>query len=92
MPLKKSGFKSSQQSEVVVEATADESTAPQIAGVSAGAGISLASLRRFWAVAARWNSSRAPFGPHNRTRSGFRMRLRWANSISIFLRSRREVT
>src|SRR4051794_40439848 len=32
---------------------------PQIAEV--GAGISIASLRRFWAVAARWNSSRAPF-------------------------------
>lgn len=26
-------------------------------------GMSLASLPRFWAAAARWNSSRAPFGP-----------------------------
>src|ERR1700720_2660332 len=32
---------------------------PQVAGIDAGAGISMASLRRFWAVAARWNSSRA---------------------------------
>ena len=28
-----------------------------------GIGISFASLRRFWAVAARRNSSRAPVGP-----------------------------
>src|SRR5947208_3289233 len=58
----------------------------QVAASGAGTGISLASLRRFWAVAARWNSSRAPFGPRNRSRSSFRMRLRWANSISTFLR------
>ena len=32
------------------------------AGLGAGIGISFASLRRFWAAAARWNSSRAPFG------------------------------
>src|SRR6516164_8933599 len=48
-------------------------------------------IRRFWAVAARMNSSRAPFGPRKRKRSSLRMRLRCANSISIFLRSRREV-
>ena len=54
-------------------------------------GISFAILRRFWAVAARTNSSRAPFGPRKRKRSSLRMRLRCANSISIFLRSRREV-
>src|SRR6266576_1395745 len=65
---------------------------PQIAEVGAGTGISIASLRRFWAVAARWNSSRAPFGPRNRSRSSFKMRLRWANSISTFFRSRLEVT
>ena len=29
---------------------------PHIAGIGAGTGIGLASLRRFWAVAARWNS------------------------------------
>src|SRR5438046_2068192 len=34
---------------------------PQVAEVGVGIGISMASLRRFWAVAARWNSSRAPF-------------------------------
>jgi hypothetical protein len=54
------------------------------AEVGAGAGISMASLRRFWAVAARRNSSCAPFGPRNRNRSSLRMRLRWANSISTF--------
>src|SRR5215207_9028598 len=60
------------------------------AGVSVGT--SLASLRRFWAVAARWNSSLAPFGPRSLRRSSFRMRLRCANSISTFFRCRREVT
>ena len=61
------------------------------AGFRFGIGINLASLRRFWAVAARRNSSRAPFGPRSRSRSSLRMRLRCANSISIFLRSRRDV-
>src|SRR5207248_4561497 len=61
-------------------------TSLQVAAIDAGTGISLASLRRFWAVAARWNSSRAPFGPRSRSRSSFRMHLRWANSISTFLR------
>src|SRR5437879_13649214 len=65
---------------------------PQVAEVDAGAGISIASLRRFWAVAARWNSSRAPFGPRNRSRSSFRIRLRWADNISTFFRLRLEVT
>ena len=37
---------------------------PQVAAIGDGIGISLASLRRFWAVAARSNSSRA------RTRAG----------------------
>ena len=55
-------------------------------------GMSLAILRRFWAVAAIWNSSLAPFGPRRRNRSSFRMRLRCANSISTFFRWRRDVT
>jgi 1-deoxyxylulose-5-phosphate synthase len=55
-------------------------------------GNSLASLRRFWAVAARRNSSLAPFGPLRRRRSSFRMRLRCAKSISTFLRSFLDVT
>ena len=42
-------------------------------------------------MAPRWNSSRAPLGPRNRSRSSLRMRLRWANSISTFLRRQREV-
>jgi len=33
------------------------------AGFGCGIGTSLASFRRFWAAAARRNSSRAPFGP-----------------------------
>jgi hypothetical protein len=36
--------------------------------VCCGAGKILASLRRFWAGAARRNSSFAPHGPHNRSR------------------------
>jgi hypothetical protein len=40
---------------------------PHVTGMTAGAGISLASFRRFWAVAARWNSSRTPLGPRNRS-------------------------
>lgn len=62
------------------------------AGLGAGTGINLASFLSFWAVAARWNSSLAPFGPSNRKRSSLRMRLRWANSISIFFLCRLDVT
>ncbi len=50
-------------------------TSPRLTGISAGAGISLASFRPFWVVAARWNSSRAPLAPHNRRRSSVRVRL-----------------
>lgn len=52
-----------------------------------GAGRSLASLRRFWAVAARRNSSFAPHGPRSRSLPRPRMRLRCANSISTFFLS-----
>src|SRR5271170_5910785 len=62
-----------------------------MAGIGSGIAINLAILRRFWAVAARRNSSWAPQGPRSRNRPSLRMRLRWANSISTFLRSRREV-
>jgi len=71
-----------------------EATGPacaQVAGSGVGGVISFASLRRFWAVAARRNSSRAPHGPRSRRRSRRRMRLRWANSISTFFRCRREL-
>jgi hypothetical protein len=51
-------------------------------------GINFASFRRFWAVAARRNSSLAPLGPRRRSRSSRRMRLRWAKSISTFFRRR----
>src|SRR6516165_10388599 len=33
------------------------------ADIGGASGTRIASFRRFWAVAARWNSSRAPFGP-----------------------------
>ena len=62
------------------------------AGFRAGGRISFASFRRFWAVAARRNSSRAPKGPLSLRRSRRRMRFRCANSISIFFRSRRDLT
>jgi hypothetical protein len=48
---------------------------------------SLASLRRFWAIAASVNSSCAPRGPRSRRRPSFRMRFKWANNISTRLRS-----
>jgi hypothetical protein len=43
--------------------------------VRLGIGISFASFRRFWAVAARRNLSRAPFGPLSLSRSSLRMRF-----------------
>jgi hypothetical protein len=43
-------------------------------------------------MAARTNSSRAPRGPRSRGRQSFRMRFKCANRISIFLRSRRDVS
>ena len=62
--------------------------APAIRG---GAGPAYrASFRRFCAVAASRISSRAPESPLRRNRSSLRMRLRWANAISTFLRSRRD--
>ncbi|EPX83957.1 RecD-like DNA helicase YrrC [Salipiger mucosus DSM 16094] len=57
-----------------------------------GAGRILASLRRFWAVAARRNSSFAPRGPRNRSLFRPRIRLRWAKSISTFFLSFIEIT
>ncbi|SDK46249.1 diguanylate cyclase (GGDEF) domain-containing protein [Aliiruegeria lutimaris] len=56
-------------------------------GNAAGAGRSLASFLRFCAVAARRNSSLAPFGPRSRSRLRPSIRFRWANSISTFFRS-----
>ena len=59
--------------------------------VCCGARKVLASLRRFWPVAARRKSSFAPHGPRNRRRSRPRMRLRWAKRISTFFRSLIEI-
>ncbi len=65
--------------------------APPYAGCGTGMGMSFASFLRFWAVAARWNSSRAPDGPRNRSRSRRKMRFKCANSISTFFRRFRDV-
>jgi hypothetical protein len=92
IPLKKCVLKWSRRRGAAVAVGRVIGGWPQVAQTAAVAGMSLASLRRFWAVAARWNSSRAPFGPRNRSRSSRRMRLAWANSISTFFRSRREMT
>lgn len=51
-------------------------------------GASLARRLRFWAVAARRNSSVSPDNPRSLRRVNFCQRLRWANSISTFLRLR----
>ena len=58
--------------------------------ICCGAERILTSLWRFWAVAARINSSFAPHDPRNRSRPNPRMRLRWAKSISTFFLSRIE--
>jgi len=42
------------------------------AAIGGGCAASLASLRRFWAIAASVNSSCAPRGPRNRRRPSFR--------------------
>src|SRR5580765_4496758 len=61
-----------------------------MAAAGGGCAASLASLRRFWAIAASVNSSCAALGPRSLRRSSFRMRFRWANSISTRLRSWRD--
>ena len=60
--------------------------------VAAGGGraTNLVSRRKFWAMAARVNSSWAPRGPRNRRRPSVRIRLRWANSISTRFRACRD--
>jgi hypothetical protein len=55
-------------------------------------GLKRASRLRFWAVAARRNSSLAPFGPQRRKRVRRRIRLRWASSIPTFFRRRQAST
>ena len=40
---------------------------PHVAKMGAGSGMSFASFRRFWAVAAKRNSSLAPFGPRRQS-------------------------
>ena len=76
IPLKKSVFELYGRCSLGAASGVDEGVLPAQAGIGGAAGTSVASFRRFWAVAARWNSSRAPFGPRNRSRSSFRMRLR----------------
>src|SRR6476660_1780665 len=64
--------------------------AMHMAPAGGGRATSDASRRRFWAIAARTNSSWAPRGPRSRSRPSLRMRFKCANRISIFLRSRRD--
>ena len=51
-------------------------SSPHVAKMGVGIGMSFASFRRFWAVAASRNSSLAPLGPRKRNRSSRRMRFR----------------
>jgi hypothetical protein len=51
-------------------------SAPHVANIGAGSGMSFARFRRFWAVAAKRNSSLAPLGPRRRNRSSLGMRFR----------------
>src|SRR3984885_14078552 len=51
-------------------------SSPYVAKMGVGSGMSFASFRRFWAVAASRNSSLAPLGPRKRNRSSRRMRFR----------------
>jgi hypothetical protein len=60
------------------------------ASAGGGRAASAASRRRFWAIAARSNSSWAPLGPRSLSRPSLRMRFKCANRISIFLRIRQE--
>ena len=62
------------------------------AAAGGGRATSDASRRRFWAIAARTNSSWAPRGPRSRSRPSLRIRFKCANRISIVLRSRRDVS
>lgn len=56
--------------------TGRECLSDQALRVCCGAGKIFASLRRFWAVAARRNSSFAPHGPRSRSLPRAKMRLR----------------
>ena len=51
-------------------------SSPHRAKAGSRKGMSFASFRRFWAVAANRNSSFAPLGPRRRNRPSLRMRLR----------------
>jgi hypothetical protein len=62
--------------------------ATQAGTIGGGRAISLASLRRFCAIAAHVNSNRAPHGPRNRSRPSRKIRFKCANSISTRFLSR----
>ena len=61
---------------VALSARQIPASSPHRAKAGAGRGMSFASFRRFWAVAAKRNSSLAPFGPRRRNRPSLRMRFR----------------
>ena len=70
--------------------TLPDAHATHAAAAGGDLAVSLASRRRFCAMAASVHSSRAPRGPRNRRRPSRRMRFKWANSISTRLRSRHD--
>lgn len=71
---------------MVLETGAREFGCAQV-GNGAGSGISFARFRRFWTVAARRNSSRAPKGSLSLRRSRFRMRLRCEQHLDPSVRA-----
>jgi hypothetical protein len=57
-------------------------SAAHAGAIGGGRAISLASLRRFCAIASNVNSNWAPHGPRNRSRPSRRIRFKCANSVS----------
>ena len=51
-------------------------SSPYVAKTGVGRGMGFASFLRFWALAAKRNSSLAPFGPRRRDRPSLSMRFR----------------
>ena len=60
----------------LVSARQSRAAPPHVAKIDVGRGMSFASFRRFWAVAANRNSSLAPLGPRRRSLPSPRMRFR----------------
>ena len=67
---------------VAMSARQTPGSSPHVAKMGVGSGMSFASFRRFWAVAASRKSSLAPLGPRTRNRSSRRMRFRCSRRAS----------